>query len=485
MDVRCPKCQSEYDFDESRVPDTGVTVKCAACSFVFLVRKASQTLPEKAQLPPSATREWKVRQPNGNIYTCRELTTLQRWIVEGKVARGDEISLTGETWKRLGNIPELASFFSVAEDAQRARAQQFAASVEPLPAVVVHPSLSPPVAAQRLTETWREKSFALPPPEAAVPDETWREPAPGVPSYLTKTWREPNFATPAPLPRVPVAAEPDTLATLPESFGVPPAQKESTFETSLKPPTPSAPTQVSLPTPVPELSEEELERLSTPKSSNRWLALVLAGLGVGGAVGYYAVVYLPEQRQLAKQQEAEAQAVLDAKVRAETEAQAKALVEAEARERLEDAGAPDAGVMATVDAGRPDAGVPDGGSVPPRPLTFDQMIAQADRLRDRERPQQALALYGQASDLLPDRVEPWAGKGLTYLDLSEPAKAEAAFERALSLSPRYGPAIMGMAEALRTGGKKSQAIEWYQRYLDVLPEGSEAAVARNNLERLK
>jgi regulator of sirC expression with transglutaminase-like and TPR domain len=44
---------------------------------------------------------------------------------------------------------------------------------------------------------------------------------------------------------------------------------------------------------------------------------------------------------------------------------------------------------------------------------------------------------------------------------------------------------MGMAEALRTLGKNEQAIEYYQRYLDVLPNGSEAAVARNSIERLK
>jgi len=74
-----------------------------------------------------------VRQSNGNIFTFRELTTLQKWIIEQKVSRDDEISLAGEQWKRLGNIAELASFFQVVEAAERGKAAQAAPAVTPLP----------------------------------------------------------------------------------------------------------------------------------------------------------------------------------------------------------------------------------------------------------------------------------------------------------------------------------------------------------------
>jgi len=63
---------------------------------------------------------WRVRQANGNLVTFRELTTLQRWIVERKLSRDDEISLAGEKWKRLGDIGQLSSFFQVLDEAQRA-----------------------------------------------------------------------------------------------------------------------------------------------------------------------------------------------------------------------------------------------------------------------------------------------------------------------------------------------------------------------------
>jgi tetratricopeptide (TPR) repeat protein len=59
--------------------------------------------------------EWMIRQRNGSVFRFKELTTLQKWIVERKVARDDEISKTGQTWKRLGNIAELATFFQVLE----------------------------------------------------------------------------------------------------------------------------------------------------------------------------------------------------------------------------------------------------------------------------------------------------------------------------------------------------------------------------------
>ena len=107
------------------------------------------------------------------------------------------------------------------------------------------------------------------------------------------------------------------------------------------------------------------------------------------------------------------------------------------------------------------------------------------RLREREKAAQSLDFYAKARELKPERVEPVAGRGLALLDMANTSAAIAAFEEGLRLAPRYGPAIMGLAEAYRMAGKDEKAIEFYQRYLDVLPDGSEAAVARNSIERLK
>jgi predicted Zn finger-like uncharacterized protein len=148
MDVRCERCRAQYVFDDEQVTAAGITVRCTNCGHVFRVKKKELvvTVPVKPDemegtpLPASAAasrptaavpaaapeareqvREWRVRQANGNIFTFRELTTLQKWIIERKVGRDDEISHSGDQWKRLGNIAELASFFQVVEAAERGR----------------------------------------------------------------------------------------------------------------------------------------------------------------------------------------------------------------------------------------------------------------------------------------------------------------------------------------------------------------------------
>jgi predicted Zn finger-like uncharacterized protein len=168
MDVRCERCKAQYLFDDDQVTPAGLTVQCTNCGHVFRVRKkelvvtvpvkpdevqgapllATAAAPRPGVAPPPAAspgashpaapepdrpREWRVRQANGNTFTFRELTTLQKWIIEQKVARDDEISHSGEQWKRLGNIAELASFFQVVEAAERSRAQATAPAVTPLP----------------------------------------------------------------------------------------------------------------------------------------------------------------------------------------------------------------------------------------------------------------------------------------------------------------------------------------------------------------
>ncbi len=177
MDVRCERCRAQYVFDDEQVTPSGLTVQCTNCGHVFKVKKKELvvTVPVKpgeeegAPMPataaapkpgghapqpgppaqePERPREWRVRQANGNVFTFRELTTLQKWIVEQKVSRDDEISLSGDQWKRLGNIAELASFFQVVEAAERAKSSGGAPAMTPLPppygAAIQAPGLHPP-----------------------------------------------------------------------------------------------------------------------------------------------------------------------------------------------------------------------------------------------------------------------------------------------------------------------------------------------------
>ncbi len=173
MDVRCEKCQTEYELDESRLKPGGVTVKCTNCGHMFKIRKRTPTnvglpavseQPRAAEAPrtrrssskppvaaalgsdrpqradsilgdpdaaraisdtgsgPTDARQWMVRLENGENKTCRELAVLQQWIVAGVVTREGLISRTGKTWKRLGDIVELSQYFTIADEARVQRA---------------------------------------------------------------------------------------------------------------------------------------------------------------------------------------------------------------------------------------------------------------------------------------------------------------------------------------------------------------------------
>jgi predicted Zn finger-like uncharacterized protein len=210
MDVRCERCRAQYVFDDEQVTPSGLTVQCTNCGHVFKVKKKElvvtvpvkpgeedgEPLPATSAAPragghaatpapsqePERPREWRVRQGNGNVFTFRELTTLQKWIVEQKVSRDDEISLSGDQWKRLGNIAELASFFQVVEAAERAKTTGGAPAVTPLPlpampvygVAIQAPGLYPPP-----PSGYPPPSFTMP---ASVPGPAAEPPPPRAPS---------------------------------------------------------------------------------------------------------------------------------------------------------------------------------------------------------------------------------------------------------------------------------------------------------------
>jgi len=166
MDVRCEKCQTEYELDEARLKPGGVTVKCTNCGHMFKIRKRSNTnvgapapteqrpptdrprtqskpMPRADSMldeaptrllddgPTTVERQWLIRLENGDQKSCRELATLQQWIVACVVTRESLISRTGKTWKRLGDIAELAQYFNVADEARTTRDERRASPTGP------------------------------------------------------------------------------------------------------------------------------------------------------------------------------------------------------------------------------------------------------------------------------------------------------------------------------------------------------------------
>jgi tetratricopeptide (TPR) repeat protein len=121
----------------------------------------------------------------------------------------------------------------------------------------------------------------------------------------------------------------------------------------------------------------------------------------------------------------------------------------------------------------------------PRPTSTRKLLAEAKRLREANRPEQALEIYGRIASNDPENVEALTGRGLCYFDLDQAAPAEASFQEALRLSPAQPDALLGLAESYRARGRKAEALRMFERYLAAHPAGDEAAVARNAINQLK
>src|SRR3954467_8261948 len=121
MDVRCERCRTEYELEDSSVTEDGVQVQCMACGHLFQVQKPSRVA-TVASVDSPQPAEWLLETADGSAHRFRSLTSLQKWIVERKVTREDRISRTGHAWRRLGEIVALGPFFQLAADADRARA---------------------------------------------------------------------------------------------------------------------------------------------------------------------------------------------------------------------------------------------------------------------------------------------------------------------------------------------------------------------------
>lgn len=465
MDVRCERCRAQYVFDDDQVTEAGLAVQCSNCGHVFRVKRKALVVtvpvrpgeaaeahpivpspvgrtatapatpvPETTPIPDK--REWRVRQGNGNVFTFKELTTLQKWIVERKVNRDDEISLSGDQWKRLGNIAELATFFQVVEAADRGA---MPAAITPLPMAAV-----------------------LPPPPPYPPGGY----AP--PAYPPQT----GFAAPIPLQ----GGMPPTGAPVTQVNVSLPPNPTAAWEGQRAQPRAVAPEPAWTREPHTRLDElEEAELRAVKGGGGKWI-LLLVLLLAGAAVAVYLVK--PEILGLAKAPPPPLPApVVEAKKEPPPPPPAPPRVETPP---LAEVQAPRVETPPPATAAEPPAK-----PAPRKAATATSLIAEAKRLRDRGKSEQALDLYGRAVEMDPDNADALAGRGWCYLDMSQYAPAEASFQEALESVAGHADALMGLAETYRYQGRKADAVKYYERYLALHPEGDDAVAARNAVSQLK
>ncbi|MGZ6162804.1 MAG: tetratricopeptide repeat protein [Myxococcaceae bacterium] len=540
MDVRCERCKTLYELDEARVSDAGTTVRCTSCGHVFRVRKKVLLMTEavgaggeSAAVPPPIVEKppWRVRSPNGRVIAFRELTSMQKWIVERKFGRDDEISLHGDHWKRLGDIAELQPFFLLLEEVDRVHELEerlrkyelpdeapsaLERALSPLAAEPVRPTPTPirldaPI--QQPPEPASGNGFAamgaVPAagPEASGGPERIEEAAPPAP------WTEPP-RTPPPsafsLEDIREATRPSPEdPPMPEGTVEPQAPAEEADQPEF---TRRAGLGVGT-NPVQDTDDWEPPR---PSSKASWVAAVLIVGAIAVAAAAYLQIWVPAQEEKLRQEAERARVDQSQRSRAAEDADARER-ERKAKEELVAgmAARADAGTAtstpAVVDAGTggsPPAEPAHGSTAPPRgsaapvaPVTpapalarakppgprarsFDDWMAQGDREREHARARAALNAYDRAIRVEPSRPEAYVGQGRALLTLGDSRSAIAAFRKALGVNSRYSVAEFWLGEAHRRAGQNAEAAAAFGRYLEAAPEGAEAAQAREALNGL-
>jgi tetratricopeptide (TPR) repeat protein len=112
--------------------------------------------------------------------------------------------------------------------------------------------------------------------------------------------------------------------------------------------------------------------------------------------------------------------------------------------------------------------------------SYDRLLQRANAIADSNCTK-AMDLYAKALELKPNGVEALVGLGYCQIDAKQFSSAFSKFRAALAVSPKYEPALRGIAETYQQQGRKEQAIEAYRRYLEVYPD---SVTARKQLERL-
>ncbi|MEM6366926.1 MAG: zinc-ribbon domain-containing protein [Myxococcota bacterium] len=409
MEVRCSRCSTDYVFDGSRVGPRGVSVKCAACGHVFRVYR-----------PEEGPRQWQVRHADGRRVEFKELTTLQRWIVEGRIKRDHEISRGGGTWKSLGEIKELEPFFDVVERAERAERTSgdlLSAPIAPMSSdrsSALRSHIYSPAELEPIREAARQESEAndtepngnprpsvLPPPEqfptsfsAEITGDAPRPPGRGGGVWAALVVLLLVGASGL----VWWSSGRDT-----KSGTLPPAARRSGSTPPAKPMTDAAP--------APEASSEMPREDANPSKA--------ASTPVD-----------PPPEEIAKAEP--------------TPAQEASSLPREPALRRESRRAASVGIP--------------------------EMLAVGRRALADQGWSDALDAFGRASELSPQLPEPHAGKGSAYLGMGRADLALDAYRTALRLDPDFVSARLGVGRALLSSGDEENARLAIRAFLKRAPE---------------
>ncbi len=424
MDVRCELCWAGYEVDDSQVVEGGVRVRCSACGNVFWVERS---------------HHWRIRFSNGQlaeqIVTLEGLSTLQRWIVEGRVGPEDKLSINGTPWVVLGELNGLTVFFSIPKPQNENKAR------------------SPEVFNEAFDEANDGWQLPLHREHIASSIELDRSELAAIRSSRSKAWLIVALVTTA------VAIWGTWHTKIYQWVSIPVSSIASYLAIDNSP--------------------KQEHQLSRGNCANRSSSCEPDSSGKPDTSANSQVEVVADSRIQAEQNHLPS-------VNADNDSG-----EANKDDALENvptiANDPSELSSAKAESPRKLLVIPAKATKVAEqqpPPSFDWYLQQGRFKRKLGQVSQALKYYQKAEQLRPESIEPVAGKAFCLVDMGRIEEALTLFEGVLKSNPRYSDALIGMADIYKVKGDIRQAIEYYRQYLRIAPDGPESDFALNNLERL-
>ena len=252
MDVRCERCNTDYEFDDALVSGRGTTVKCTNCGHKFKIRRSAGDFSEDF---------WNVQTHDGRTLVFTSLRELQRAIQTNLVERQDLLSRGGLKQKPIGQIPELAPFFDI-RDQRKSQAPPPVVAIPPTSPHRASRPPPPPGAEAAALEPPRKRLSTRPDYPPAPPERAAGPVAHALPSMhktLHGTGAE-GIDAPAPSPPAPSPPAPAARVSMPPPLPTAAARAQQVAARAAQ----SATSRAAEPSPPPPVHAPITEREPEP-----------------------------------------------------------------------------------------------------------------------------------------------------------------------------------------------------------------------------
>lgn len=511
MDVSCPQCETVYELDEDQLDADGATLKCSQCGHLFRLER-------HVGVKSESQHRWMVRQSgSGEFLYFTGFDTLHEWIMEGNVDATDEISRTGNQWKRLGEIGEFAPIFQVVESIADLSGSE-SADEQPQGTVAgrvesgEHGGRDRDESAPEEPKTTasRDSSVELEAQTGEQQPSTDRnvEARARTPGSSAATQRESGTGSSESTPRetrgTPESGEPSGRSP---QAGPEPCEDDRSVEPEVQleedrygeePSDGVKPEPGSDDWTLGELehgTQTGPELNETREGSRRWPLVVVAVLIVAGAGVVWQFDHVERMvEDVAEDWGGEAIGEMTAdepdpveRAVGELEAElASGLQQASAKKERRQRAQVTGRASQLIEEGRDTAREESREVAEERAEpTEAEMLAAGRRSLDRGNAQQAMDRFGHLLEQNPEHAEAMVGMGWAYQNADRSAEAVEQFERAYETDPQLGDALIGLGRAEAARGRLQEALAAYEEYKERFPDGDQYSVAEYQSGQLR